>query len=796
MTTTLPYNVSDNTLTFFARSRPYEVQRGHKHFDHIKGILTSWRDEPRADTDVDSLIALADPKEEIMRAAGGKLEFRGSEIFYGTTALHNLWVDKILAFRDAGMPYDPIFAALQDLQLNPTPAARERLPIFVERSKLGFLPDGRIAAFKGVRDNYNDVHSNTVNYAVGKTVAIPRAACNADPNQTCVAGLHVGAIDYIQQMGYGWGSDRRMLLCAFWPRHAVAVPTDYRGGKMRVEQLEVLDEVSREYVDELLNNGQLIVRGYQPSSSPAASESAPFVSASTAERSEPAFKAKVGDWIEVEDDSDLSDGFYLVHDEPGATYRVEVKTFGSNTEMVDNDAVISILAKPPAFFLAKVGDWVETSSDSTPRQVTKVTEGELGPEDSRLTLTQDQYGDTSVENGEIESILAEPPAIGLRVRDNDKVRIEGHSFLRDGVYDVYDIDTYRDGGDDEQRVEISTGDGDTFYIKNRVIKAIVREEEEAAAAPAAAASPSTALVVTGAPADTSPLWEQVLVGDLIRIEDDGEVADGEYLVQETDEALTQGPQRVGIRVDDDRDGSYGSWIYNESVKAIVEREGKPFGKPATPATDEPVWKQAQEGDTVRIEGSSWMPDDVYTVDKVIVRTDSDEYSFRVQNGLWVEKKAVKAIVTRDGKPFGAPATDILPPYKQAEVGDTVTVKGSSDTLDGEYVVSAINDGSTYRVSVDNTKRYSWGFKWVIANDAIVGVRKKSEAPAITDQRPAFERAKVGDTVKLRGVYGRPAGEYVVDQVDQSNGMGRRLRVNNPGAMWVDNHLVEAITKAA
>lgn len=712
MSTTLPYNVADNTLTFFARSRPYEVQKGHQHFDHIRGILSSWRDEPRTERDVESLIALADPREELKQASGGKLEFRGHEIFYGSTALHNLWVDKILGFRDAGMPFDPIFRALEDLQLNPTPEARDRLPIFVERSKLGFLPDGRIAAFKGVRDNFNDVHSNTVNYAVGKTVSIPRAACNADPSQTCVAGLHLGAIDYIKDMGYGWGSDRRMLLCAFWPRHAVAVPTDYRGGKMRVEQLEVLDEVDRKYVDELLNNGQLIVRGYDASTNTAAAESG-FTPASTAKATGLAAQAKPGDWIKVDGDEELNDGSYLVatvDNENGDEQRVTVKVGRRDDDVsaVDNDAVVEILKEAPVWFRAKVGDWIITTDTDEPRRVVEVDEDALDEQDeSRLKCTPDSYGDDWVTNADVESILTEPPAIGLRVEDGDKVRIEGHSFLRDGVYEVYDTDAYASGTEpDALRVEIQTEGGeDQFYVPNKVIKAIIREEEEAA-------KPAPVLAL-----------------------------------------------------------------------------------PA-PATDKPAHELAEVGDTVTVKGSHWVPDGDYKVHEIGDHgTRLRVFDTAKNYPMWIDDRHIVALV---GTQTSAPV-DTRPLHEQAEVGDTITVKGSRDTDDGEYVVTAAGTGgmTSYRVQVDNSAKSDGGSRWYIHNDAVVGVRKKGTPAPAVDTRPVHERAKVGDRVKLSTTYGRPAGEYLVKNVDEKNGMGRRLRVVNPaGPEWVDNHLVLEITKAA
>lgn len=726
MSTTLPYNVSDNTLTFFARSRPYEVQRGHAHFDVIKGILTYWRQEPRAESDIDSLIALADPKEEIMRAAGGHLEFIGSELSYGGVALHNLWVDKILAFRDAGEPYDPIFAALQDLQLNPTPEARDRLPIFVERSKLGFLPDGRIAAFKGVRENFNDVHSNTVNYAVGKTVAIPRAACNADPNQTCVAGLHVGAIDYIQQMGYGWGSDRRMLLCAFWPRHAVAVPTDYRGGKMRVEQLEVLDEVDRDFVDRLLNDGTLIVRGYGDSSSPFVPASS-TVAAAPAAKTGALYEAKVGDWIEIEDDSDLSGGVYLVasiDDDEGADYRINAQVTKSYTEAVENDAVKRILSEPPMWMKVKKGDWITVGHLSGPRLVVDIDESILTQDDARIEVSNGTAYDEEWVNGEdVEQILSEPPAIWLRVQSDDKVRIEGHSFLKDGVYDVNDIDAYGEDGEDGKRVEIATADDDYFYVKNRVIKAIVREEEEAAkAAPAPAADTTSgdSSLQAAAVTDTRPVWEQVLEGDVVRIEGDGDTDDGSYTVLETDDALNRGPLSVGLRVKDD--GGYGSWIYNKSVVEIVERDGKPFGvQPAAPAVEtRPVWEQVEKGDTVRVEGSSYFSNGTYVVKRLPEPgelTSTERYGFRLEgtNTLWVEKAAIKEIISK------ATPVDTRPAWEQAKAGDTIRVNDIPRGFSGEYVVDSIDpdNGMNRRLRVTGAPRY-----WM-DNSAVVAVVKKA-----------------------------------------------------------------------
>lgn len=263
----VPFNISDLSIVFFAKSRPYEVANTNPNFAAIKDYLLAGPTEGYEEQFADTLIALADPKSQVIQASNGKLEFDGDTMVYGGERLANLWVDKILAFKDEDKPFDAIFKALEDLQANPTQAARERLPVFVERCKLGFLPDGRIAAFKGVKGDGYDIHSGTVRYEIGETVSMPREECDADPDSCCSTGLHVGAMDYIETCGFGWGPNRKMLLIAFWPRHVVAVPHSYGGGKMRVESLDVLAEVDKAYVDQLLGTGRTLIEGYsQPES--------------------------------------------------------------------------------------------------------------------------------------------------------------------------------------------------------------------------------------------------------------------------------------------------------------------------------------------------------------------------------------------------------------------------------------------------------------------------------------------------------------------------------------------------
>jgi hypothetical protein len=192
-----------------------------------------------------------------MNADKGKLlQFVDDMLLYGNMQLTGVWVDKLMGFRAAGLDFDPVFKALQSLMANPTADARERFPIFAERNRFGFLPDGRIGAFKAVRDDFRDHHSGTFDNSPGKVLEMPREHVDADPNRTCSNGLHLGALEYVKTY---LSHTSKIVFCAFWPKDVVAVPTDYDGTKMRVCRYEVLEEVDPAFVEEFLGERTLVI---------------------------------------------------------------------------------------------------------------------------------------------------------------------------------------------------------------------------------------------------------------------------------------------------------------------------------------------------------------------------------------------------------------------------------------------------------------------------------------------------------------------------------------------------------
>lgn len=246
----IPYVINTANITFFINGRPYTVGMDHPNADEIKAMLLD------GSTDTAALIDLADIPTAIQKPSDGKIEIRGDEVFYRGASLDNVWTTKLISFMQASLPFQPVLNALESLMRNPSMSARNRLPLFVEKNHLGFLPDGRVVGLKAVRADFKDKHSGTVDNTPG--VAIPRmdrADIDDDPNTHCSHGYHVGTWDYVADFGRG---NDRYLLCAFWPEDVVAVPTD-KCTKVRLAHYETLQELPRAAIDGFIAKNHNVV---------------------------------------------------------------------------------------------------------------------------------------------------------------------------------------------------------------------------------------------------------------------------------------------------------------------------------------------------------------------------------------------------------------------------------------------------------------------------------------------------------------------------------------------------------
>jgi hypothetical protein len=154
---------------------------------------------------------------------------------------------------NAGLSIDPMVRFIEKLMSNPSKRAVDELFSFMEACNLPVTPDGDFLAYKRVRANYLDCHSQTMDNSVGQVLEMPRNSVDEDKNNTCSYGLHFCSYDYLKHF-----SGERIVVLKINPADVVAIPADYNNSKGRTCRYEVVDEIAlNEYnlpVQEIAHN--------------------------------------------------------------------------------------------------------------------------------------------------------------------------------------------------------------------------------------------------------------------------------------------------------------------------------------------------------------------------------------------------------------------------------------------------------------------------------------------------------------------------------------------------------------
>ena len=123
---------------------------------------------------------------------------------------------------------------------NPDKDVIRQLYSFMRHNDITINSDGYVIAYKAVNMNYKDHRTNKFDNSIGSIVTEDRAIMDTNPNNTCSRGLHVGSQSYIHKY---YSTNSRLLACLVHPKDFVCVPTDYNGGKARVCEYKVINEV-------------------------------------------------------------------------------------------------------------------------------------------------------------------------------------------------------------------------------------------------------------------------------------------------------------------------------------------------------------------------------------------------------------------------------------------------------------------------------------------------------------------------------------------------------------------------
>lgn len=189
-------------------------------------------------SDDESEIINSDKLEELIEFSSGQLTIKDNTLYWRGEPIYNKkMIEFISHYQSNGADIEFIERFLDKVYQNPDAKVRNDIFDFIV-NRCGILSDGDFLAYKRVRTSYMDIHSNTMDNSIGKTVFMDRAKCNPNPNQTCSSGLHVCTKGYL-----GSFIGDRTVLCKVNPKDVVAVPNDYSAMKMRTCYYKVVGEI-------------------------------------------------------------------------------------------------------------------------------------------------------------------------------------------------------------------------------------------------------------------------------------------------------------------------------------------------------------------------------------------------------------------------------------------------------------------------------------------------------------------------------------------------------------------------
>lgn len=229
-----PYIATDSSITVVIAGKPNVIADTHPNFHRI-------RDAIKAD-EWDEISDLVDIPEAVRRYADGDLEVFDNEVRFQGEPLSNAATDRLLAMMAQGFKVTPLINFLKRVVNNPDSRAVTGLYQWLERGNLPLTEDGKIIAYKLVRDDFFDHYTGKFDHSPGNTVSMPRFKCDPDPNQTCSRGLHFCSAAYLPHYG---GSSSRIVLVKVDPADVVAFPHDYNISKGRCCRYEVVQEIDR-----------------------------------------------------------------------------------------------------------------------------------------------------------------------------------------------------------------------------------------------------------------------------------------------------------------------------------------------------------------------------------------------------------------------------------------------------------------------------------------------------------------------------------------------------------------------
>jgi hypothetical protein len=229
-------------ITLILDGNSYLIDRTHPNYSAIKDALVI--------QDADSLISLVDIPKAISSYAKGKVEVIDGEVLYDGKTLHNTLTERILALMNEGFPFEGMLKFLENLMENPSYRAVNEFYEFLDHKGLPITEDGHALMYKGIREDWTDKKTGTIDNSIGQSPEMPRNQVDDNREHHCASGFHGGCLEYVR--GY---CTERVIIIKVNPRDIVSVPSDHDAQKVRFCKYEVLREYTGKIHQELPDAG-------------------------------------------------------------------------------------------------------------------------------------------------------------------------------------------------------------------------------------------------------------------------------------------------------------------------------------------------------------------------------------------------------------------------------------------------------------------------------------------------------------------------------------------------------------
>ena len=221
------YIKTSEGLTAIVNGKSFSITNDNPSFRQVWDALQHEEDD-------DTIEDLFNTALAIRRWSGNNIEVRDDQLYYKGEVINGVVADRIVELISEGNNADGLIKFLENLLANPSRRSVEELYRFLQHKNLPITEDGCFLGYKGINDDYTDVHSGKFVNRPGASFEMIRNLVDDDARRSCSNGFHIGSLEYATS----WGP--RTVIVKVNPADVVSVPFDCDCQKLRTSKYEVV----------------------------------------------------------------------------------------------------------------------------------------------------------------------------------------------------------------------------------------------------------------------------------------------------------------------------------------------------------------------------------------------------------------------------------------------------------------------------------------------------------------------------------------------------------------------------